>query len=218
MLSFATRLLAILTTLRQAIAVYAGQQNRAQNLVWIGTKAYAPSTPQSPHRTLPAETWLLIHTRLNRIAARFNALFQRWQTNTLPIPRAPQPRAAKPRPPAPRLPSTRGWVNARIAAAAPCAGMLDILLHDPELPKFLADAPQAGRLLRPLCHALGLPEPPCLKRNPNPRRTFTPLAQRREPERGRPTNPPPQAPSGTPDRPLPPYIRAAVRAWKKLDK
>ncbi len=71
--------------------------------------------------------------------------------------------------------------------------------------EFVPAVPRAGRLLRPLVHALGLAEPTWLALPPRPARTRTPpAALRPEP--------------GTPDRPLPANIRAAVRAWKKYDR
>lgn len=206
MITISTRLAAILTTLRQAIAAFAVQQNRAQNLVWLGATAYAPLTPPNAPKPLPDATWALATTRLARMAARFAALFARWKTGTLP---APQPsRAGKPYTPSPipRLPAQRGWINARIPAAAPCAGMTEALLHDPELPPFLAAAPQAGRILRPLCRMLGLKPPACLRLPPRPRPPARPAA------------PKPEPPQGTPFRPLQPEIRAAARAWKKYDR
>ena len=157
MITITTRLIAILTNLRQAISAFAAQQNRAQNLVWLGATAYAPIIPPNAPPPLPAETWGLLYTRLNRMAARFTALFHRWRTATL------------------------------------------------------AEAPQAGRILRPLCHALGLPEPIWLQRPPTPKPQRPATRARAEPEAGPHAQP-------TPDRPLPPYIRAAARAWKKFDK
>ena len=214
MITITTRLIAILTNLRQAIAAFAAQQNRAQNLVWLGATAYSPIIPPNTPARLPDETWSLLYTRLNRMAARFTALFHRWRTGTLPAPRPTQ--TGRPYTPRPilRLPTKRGWVNHRIPASAACTGQLEALLQDPELPEFLAQAPQAGRLLRPLCHALGLPEPTWLKLPPRPKPIFSPLALGRgEPEGGRP-----KPEIGTPDRPLPPNIRAAARAWRKFDK
>ena len=210
MTSFTTRLIAILTNLRQAIAAYAAQQNRDQNLVWLGTIAYAPIMPPNAPPPLPAETWGLLYYRLNRMAARFTALFHRWRTGTLPAPRPTQ--TGRPYTPRPvlRLPSACGWVNHRIPASAACTGQLEALLHDPELPEFLAAAPQAGRILRPLCHALGLPEPAWLKLPARPKLQLPSPRLRREPEGGPHTQP-------TPNRPLPPNIRAAARAWKKFD-
>ena len=211
MLNLASRLVAILTSLRHAIAAYTARESRAQSVTWLGTQAYSPIEAPNQLPKLPVETWVLLYHRLNRLAARFTALFARWQTNTLPSPR---PYTARPYTPrlTPRLPTTHGWVNHRIPESAPCTGQLDALLHDPELPKFLAAAPQAGRLLRPLLRALGLPAPDWLQLPPRPIRT-PPAKQTAPAEQTPPDEPPP-----TPDRPLPPNIRAAVRAWKKYDK
>ena len=208
MRDFTTRLVALLTSLRHAVAAFAARQDRVQT-TWIGAQAYSPI--QSPNQLpkLPAETWPLLWHRLNRLAARFQTLFARWQTNTLPAPRLRAPRPYTPRE-YPRLPTTPGWINHRIAEAAACAGTLDILLRAPELPAFLQQAPQAGRLLRPLIRALGLQTPDCLKL-PKP----VPLSPRpppAEPEGGSVATPP------TPFRPLPANIRAAARAWKKYDR
>ena len=209
MRDFTTRLVALLTSLRHAVAAFAARQDRVQT-TWIGAQAYRPiENPHQPAK-IPGETWVLLWHRLNRLAARFQALFARWQTNTLPTPRI---RASRPYTPREylRLPTTPGWINHRIAEAAPCAGTLDILLQHPELPKFLQQAPQAGRLLRPLCRALGRPTPNCLKLPANPKPVLPSPRLRGEPEGG------PHAPT-TPDRPLPANIRAAARAWKKYDK
>jgi hypothetical protein len=44
------------------------------------------------------------------------------------------------------------------------AGVLAFLLRDPEMAALLAKAPQAGRMLRPLCHLLGVQAPAFLRR------------------------------------------------------
>ena len=44
------------------------------------------------------------------------------------------------------------------------AGALRYLLRDPETVALLAKAPQAGRMLRPLCHLLGVQPPEFLRR------------------------------------------------------
>ena len=75
---------------------------------------------------------------------------------------------ATPRPAYTRLPTTRGWINARIPDAAPCAGTLILLLQDPEMPALVRAAPQTGRLLRPLCRALAVDLPDWLRLPPRP--------------------------------------------------
>jgi len=121
-------------------------------------------------------------TRLGRMSRRFETLFTQWQAGTLPSPcpsRAGQTR--RPRAPSPRLPRGSTWVVAAIGyQAAGQAGALQYLLNDPQMPDFLAAVPQAGRLLRPLCHMLGitaahdvpavlnLPPPPRFRPSPPP--------------------------------------------------
>ena len=75
---------------------------------------------------------------------------------------------------------------------------------------FVQAAPQAGRLLRPLCRMLGLIVPDYLRLPARPK----------SPAKAPPLPPKHQAAhhTGTPDRPLPPEIRAAARAWKKYDR
>ena len=115
-------------------------------------------------RTREAVFALLWH-RIGRMTRRFEALFTRWQAGKLPKPRpsrAGQPRT--PRAPSPRLPRGRTWVVAQIGYhAAGRASQLQHLLADPDMAEFLHAAPQAGRLLRPLCHILGIDPPPPLK-------------------------------------------------------
>ena len=205
---------AILGRLSQAVAAFVAVQLRGPEVVWFGTQAYvAKSQPNQP-ATLPSETWLLLTHRLARIAQRFRALFARWQAGTLPAPRPSRAGTPSNRHPETRLPSTRGWIGARISAAAPCAGTIEYLLHNtPQMRDFVQAAPQAGRLLRPLCRMLGLIAPDYLR--------LPPRLPRPKPA----TSCPPPACGGsrrgalvTPDRPLQPEIRAAARAWKKYDR
>jgi hypothetical protein len=93
--------------------------------------------------------------------------------------------------------------------------MLAALLRDPETQAFHAAAPQAGRLLRPLCQALGVRQPDWLRRPPRPRpaarRAPRPRPQGAAPPRPR-THPSPMLPT---DRPLQGYVLRAADAWKK---
>ena len=115
-----------------------------------------------------AIVWL-IWTRLSRTAYRFAKLAARIQSGTLPT-RSRASRAgrtsttrASDRPaerpverPVERLPRGRGWLF-RLVPVAPCFGsQLNYLLSDPEMQALLAATPQMGRLLRPLCHSLGI--------------------------------------------------------------
>ncbi len=213
-----TNIAAYLTTtigrLTQAIIAFMAMQSRATEITWIGAQAYTAVAQPNLAQPLPAETWHHLTQRLGRLAHRLRTLFARYESNTLPAPRPSRARIPQIRPPQPRLPTRRGWIGARIAAAAPCAGAIEHLLHNtPQMRDFVQAAPQAGRLLRPLAHMLGVALPEYLRL---PRR-LSPRPPRGEPEGGsRTTNHP--TPHGTPDRPLPPEIRAAARAWKKYDR
>ena len=206
MLTIASRLGTILSALRQAVAVFAARQNHVQPLVWLGAIAYAPiAAPNQPPRIAP-ETWVLLINRLGRTAARFAALFASWRAGTLPAPRPPHPGRIRPARVTPRLPAARGWLAGGTDHHVRAYGNhLQHLLAEPGMAEFVGEVPCAGRLLRPLIHALALSTPAWLALPPRPARV-----------RIKPATP--QAEPGTPDRPLPANIRAAVRAWKKFDK
>ena len=166
----------ILSGLRAAVGAYMAQRQRTPSVVWLGTRAYLPVVaPQTPAERIIAaistETWTLLWHRLGRIANRFQALYNHWRAGTLPKPAAPRPRRpSRPpasRPPAPRLPTRQTWIVAAIGyQAAGRAAHLNILMAEPEFNAFIAAVPRAGRLLRPLCHSLGIPLPPALRLPP----------------------------------------------------
>ena len=211
MLSIATTLALLITRLRAAIGTHLGREARVQPPVWIGTTLYAPRPdPKAPSK-LPEPVWSLLWLRLARLSARFTALHTKWRENRLPTPRI-RPKRPSPTPTTPRLrlPEEFGWVNRRIPECAPPAGMLDALVRDPGTRAFVAAAPQAARLLRPLCHAIGIKQPDWLAL---PRRTRRP----------RPRRPGTARPSFAallraipPDRPLQPYVLAAAKAARKF--
>ena len=135
-----------------------------------------------------AIVWL-IWTRLSRTAYRFAKLAARIQSGTLPT-RSRASRAGRASPtraserpaerpverPVERLPRGRGWLF-RLVPVAPCFGsQLNYLLSDPEMQALLAATPQMGRLLRPLCHSLGIriSDHPLLQYTPRPRAAASP--------------------------------------------
>ena len=160
MLSIAARFTSFLADLRVAVA------------------AHAPRNPQR------AVLFGLLWGRLGRMASRFETLFAKWQAGTLPKPRPSRPgQPRKPRDPQPRIPQGRVWLVAAVGHhAAGRASQLQHLFTDPDFDKFLAAAPQAGRILRPLCHMLGIDPPPPVRlpprirppRDPKPRRSVPP--------------------------------------------
>ena len=242
MTSLAAHLTNIVATLRAAIGTHVGRLARPRHSAWIGDKFFieAPRTEPQPHVTM--EAWGLLWRRLGRLSQRFTVLFDRWQSNTQPKPRPRRarpgaPPSAQPDTPATtptpdlRFPRKIGWVNHRIPESAPPTGQLDAMLRDrePELRQFLTEAPQAGRYLRPLCRALGVPQPTWLQLPKRPKKP-SPLAGEgwvrgkprtpRQPEKPRwpkgvrrpPTHPYPMIPE---DKPFRPWVLRAVRAAKK---
>jgi hypothetical protein len=108
---------------------------------------------------------------LRRTTMRFARLAERLRTGRLGTPRPRRRPATGPRPQSPRpkrLPRAAAWL-ARLVPEARCsAAQLQHLLEGPEMAALIAAAPQAGRLLRPLCRMLGVDHPP-LRRPRRPR-------------------------------------------------
>ncbi len=155
-----------------------------------------------------AGTWLavplmlLLWSRLRRTAERFARLAAKVHAGTLPPPRR---RLRSPRPARPqtlRLPRGFAWLVRRLPQAAAAASQLQHLLADPAMADLLAAAPQAGRLLRPLCRMLGVRPPPARSLSSG-RKQAGPV--------GRPPPVRPEAPPrpSVPPRP-PPIVRSHV--------
>jgi hypothetical protein len=143
--TLATRFALILAGLRAAIAPVAARDRARTSLL------------------------VLLWGRLGRMATRFERLFARWREGTLPRPRpsrAGQPATWQPHP---HFPANPAWLVAMVREATPMASQLQHLLAHPDITEFLAAAPQAGRILRPLCHMLGLPQPPALPPRTRPK-------------------------------------------------
>ncbi|HET9146869.1 MAG TPA: hypothetical protein VFN77_02350, partial [Acetobacteraceae bacterium] len=103
---------------------------------------------------------ILLWTRLRRAAARFTALAAQNQ----PPPANPRrARIRKPRPAPPRLPRGFAWLLAPVPEAAASASQLRHLLAEPEMQGLIAADPRFGRILRPLCHMVGIRPPPFLR-------------------------------------------------------
>jgi hypothetical protein len=175
---------------------------------------------------LPGPVWTLLWFRLERLGNRLARLHERWRTNTLPTPRpktTTRPNSVRKPPPqipefpaaagtklvdAPtRLPRGRGWIVKRIPDSGPSAGALHDLLQQADTRTFIEAAPQAARLLRPLCHALGLDQPEWLKLPPRPRPPRKPRTPRPRPARPLPLT--------HPDLGLQPYVIRAARYFIK---
>ena len=146
----------------------------------------------------------LVWLRLNRAAQRFASLYARWKEGKLRPCRMGKRSAdlrSATNPPLPTLPRKRLWLVVLIPqwAAGYAIHLRRLLDTHPDVAEFLKAAPQAGRILRPLCHALGMDLPaslPPLKPRPRP---ANPTPRPRKPV-GRKS----EAPSATPPAPQPP--------------
>jgi hypothetical protein len=96
--------------------------------------------------------------RIARIRTRLERLIALWRAGMLPAPRVrrgqvPGTPANKP---VSTLPTTPAWLLVAVREAAPFAAGLESMLSEAECVEFLAAAPQARRLLGPLCRMLGV--------------------------------------------------------------
>jgi hypothetical protein len=104
----------------------------------------------------------LLWKRLARLTSRFDALLARLDAGhpaPLRRPRVLPARTAARAAPAPglRLPGSRYWLIRLLPGEAASYGsQLQALLAKPETAALLAAAPEAGRILRPLCRLLGV--------------------------------------------------------------
>ncbi|MCX7378518.1 MAG: hypothetical protein NTY94_17440 [Alphaproteobacteria bacterium] len=209
MRSITDHLTLLVDLLKRAIGVHLDRQARLRPHVptmGLGIDYTPPQPPPGP-APLPQQAYELLWHRAHRIAHRFLALFARWQSNTLPTSRIRPKTTRKPTTRTTlRLPRAFGWANHRLPEAAPAAGYLEDLVINraAELRPFLQAAPQAARLLRPLCTALGIRPPEYLALPPRPRKPRAPKP------------PKPRRPSlNDPGLRWRPWERPAIRAFHK---
>ena len=180
--SLSQRLTLVVQALRAAIAAHAARDRAAVAVAW------------------------LVWPYLNRLAHRFAALAARVQAGkgvVAPTTRlraaAEVPRLQAPRPRPPGLPQGFAWLARFAPGILPLRSQVCHLLGDPELAALLAAAPQAGRILRPLCRMLGIEAgpgfPPALFQRPDPPPKLSP-----EPPPD-PSSAPPPSPALAPPAP-----------------
>ena len=145
---------------------------------------------------------ILAWVRLRRLCARLETLATR--------PQAPaRHRPGRSGPPH-RLPRGHGWLRSTFPATASLAPQLRALLDAPDTQAFIAANPAGGRILRPLCHAIGIAPPPVLALPPKQR------APRAAQVTATPDPPPDPAPDPTPHPPPAERPGAAIRAaWRR---
>ena len=134
----------------------------------------------STNRWLAAPLVFFLYNYLGRVSRRFESLVTRLRAGPVLI------RTARTRPARTqterrlRLPNRFGWLLKMLRHEAAAIGsQIRHILADPEFAAFLTSAPQATRILRPLCRMLGIepaPDlpaalfPPPAIRSPRPRR------------------------------------------------
>ena len=137
---------------------------------------------------------IAIWTRLNRMSTRFAAV----AATPIPPPRPlrpasePLPTPAQPTETPRRKPAMAygaRWLIRLLPGTAASLSQLEALLRDPEMEALLAADPRLGRILRPLCWALGV------------HRSLAPPARKRRKR---------QAPESPPAEPAPAHAAAAL--------
>jgi len=127
-------------------------------LIFAGLKQAIASNRHMPQSriALLERVWLHVHGMRNRL----ERLYTRWRNGTLPKPGTRGRARATPatsRPAVARLPRGRGWLVRDTQAVVGARSQLaHFLATHPDIPAFLEAAPQAGRILRPLCRMLGI--------------------------------------------------------------
>ncbi len=107
--------------------------------------------------------------RIGRIRTRLERLIRLWRAGMLPKPHAPGAGGARTSVRAPSIfPTNPAWLLVAVREAGVLGAQLEAMLSEAEWVEFLAAAPQAARILRPLCRMLGVGLKPAKGRKPRP--------------------------------------------------
>jgi hypothetical protein len=130
----------------------------------------------APYRGTVNALLCLVYHRIGRIQLRLERLIAHWRAGTLPKPRKPRPGRARKPTERPKFLTSRAWLAVHGCEIRGYAAQLDRLLTtDPEWAEFLKAVPQAGRILRPLCHMLAIDPPAEIRRDAKPRPPRDPI-------------------------------------------
>ena len=194
-LSLSYRLALIIESLCQAATVRCAQERSVPTLILV------------------FRAWV----RLRRLAVRFEALAAKVRAGRLPAapvarlraPPLPQQYRLPGRPQTYRLPRGFGWLLRLVPETVAYGGQVEHLLADPKMTALLAASPQAGRILRPLCHMLAIKPPPALAAPPRAKRPAPPAAAIPAADPSRAVSRPVASLAGLPPD-LPPRIAAVL--------
>ena len=154
---------------------------------WMADCIRAAIAPHTHATTTPGRLLGFFHAYIARSLTRLATLHAAWRAGTIRPSRAratrinaPQTGALPPPPHLPplRLPRGHLWLIKQVQATAIGQGQLQSILADPDFTAFIAAVPRAGRILRPLCTALGLEHPAPLRLPPRPRKPRPPRPPR----------------------------------------
>jgi hypothetical protein len=194
----------------------------ADQLIWIVDLCLKTLAPEACKRRIG---WLsgAIWNRVRRFEREFCALYAMWKAGTLPPLRSSESSAVKrldrgERREAPRegtgavkLPRGFAWMHKILpmSAGTLLGGVESLLLERAEMKAFVAEVPQAGRMLRPICTMVGMKPPEWLalpKRRRVRKKAPSLLSEKDEAELRRITALFPDIPAG----------RAAKRVWRRM--
>src|SRR5271165_5592572 len=142
---------------------------------WMMEWFYKMMAAEAHARRVDISVTVAAWGRFRRLGQRFTALVEQWQAGTLPEVgpvrvRAAVVRVAKPRP-AGLVSWGVNWFRKVFPdTATPMAGYVNQIVEaEPEVKALVAATPEAGRILRPMCHAVGLKVPAYLRLPRRPR-------------------------------------------------
>jgi hypothetical protein len=142
----------------------------ADRIAWLIDELCRAIGRDAHQRRMEAALAWAIWIRVRLLGDRLIALAERVKGGRVRMIRSGggTPRPAGPRAPRSRqgqrsavagLPQDFGWIRRLLPETTQYAGVLRYLLRDPEMAALLEKAPQARRVLRPLCHLLGVKAP-----------------------------------------------------------